>query len=304
MWKLMMAALTVVFVVTGIAVAANIEDIPWTESNATALRTFDRQAVEEFVNRVADDAVQHRRVGEFTWADLGGDGRYGLVVTADTTGRAFFEGVDVYQRDIHGKVVVQSFLGGGVRDLSKVVRDLDGDGKVELVIPSRLDTEGPGGAFYPTVIWPKVYRLRKGKYVAASRDFPRFYDSEVLPGLDEAIAEARQTLATQPERQLPSTGDPEFLQHAAEACLPQRRLASLEMTKDKILRVLGRDATAGLSRAREWVANADPCLVGEAVTVLTDIGGHKDDLRAAEKEAQKSSIEFQRTGALSRYPRG
>ena len=146
----------------------------------------------------------------------------------------------------------------------------------------------------PTVIWPKVYRVRNGKYVQASRDFPGFNDREVLPGLDEAIEEVRRKLAVQPEPELPSAGDPQFLQHRAEACFPQRRLASVEMTRDKVLRVLGRDATAGLSKAREWVANADPCLLGDAVVVLRDIGGHKDELRAAE-EAQRSAMERERT---------
>ena len=253
------------------AYGAAIDDIPWTASNAAALRALDRGAIEDFVNRVAGDGVQHANVGEFVWSDIAGDGRYALVLTADTTGRLFFDAVYIYRRGDRGKLDVQTILGRGVRDLPEAVRQLDVDHQLELVIPSGLDAQGPGGPLSPTVVWPRVYKLRNGEYVDRSRDFPRFYDSEVLPELDAAIDEARKNVAAEPAS-------------AAEAvaCFPRRRLASLEMAKDKILRVLGRDPTAGVNAARAWVANADPCLLGNAILVLRDVGGHGDDLRAAE----------------------
>ena len=279
----------IVFALVGafacVAYAIDIEDTPWTESNVVALRALDRKAIEEFVNRVGDDDLQHTNVGEFVWSDIAGDGRYALVVTADTTGRSFFDMVYVYRRNDQGKLEVQSIPGLGVHDLRKAIRELNGDKRRELVIPSGLDTQGPGGASSPTVVWPRVYKLLDGKYVEASRDFPQFYDGEVLPELDAAIDEARRNVAAQPE---PAT-DRMSLRQEAEACFPRRRLASLEMAKDKILRVLGRDPTAGLSAARAWVASADPCLVGDAVVVLRDVGGHSDELRAAE-DAQNAII--------------
>ena len=94
-----------------LAFATDVEDIPWTESNVGTLRGFDRDAIQQFVDRVGGDEVQHRKVGESIWADLAGDGRYRLVVTADTTGRSFFDASDVYERGVDGKVQVQSILG-------------------------------------------------------------------------------------------------------------------------------------------------------------------------------------------------
>jgi hypothetical protein len=241
---------------------------------------------------MSGDDVQQVKVGEFMWADLAGNGRYRLVVTADTTGRSFFDRLDVYQRDDQSGVRVQSILGSGIRDLPRVIKDLNEDGRKELVVPSILDAQGPGSPLAPTVVWPKVYRLRNGKYVDASAEFPGFYDKEVLPGLDKEIGEAQQRVSGQ-SANIPAAGDPYFVQHDAEARYPQRKLAALEMTKDKILRVLGRDRAAGLERAREWMTNADSYLVGNAVTVLRDMGGHKDDLRAAE-EALKVAVERER----------
>ncbi len=42
------------------------------------------------------------------------------------------------------------------------------------------------------------------------------------------------------------------------------------------------DRLAGFEQAHEWRSSQDPMLVQDAVTVLTNIGGYKSDLRAAE----------------------
>jgi len=60
-----------------------------------------------------------------------------------------------------------------------------------------------------------------------------------------------------------------------------RYLAALTMGRDKILRVLGRDPTAGLAQAREWVKSDDPILVEDGKRVLDDMGGHDEEVRAA-----------------------
>jgi hypothetical protein len=54
------------------------------------------------------------------------------------------------------------------------------------------------------------------------------------------------------------------------------------MERDKILRMLGRDPTAGLQQAREWAASSDPDLIDDASIVFRDIGGHEDEARAAD----------------------
>jgi hypothetical protein len=66
------------------------------------------------------------------------------------------------------------------------------------------------------------------------------------------------------------------------------KVAGLTMERDKILRVIGRDPDAGFEQAREWMSSPDPVLVQDAVTVLTDIGGHEADSSAA-KAALKAA---------------
>jgi hypothetical protein len=103
-----------------------------------------------------------------------------------------------------------------------------------LVIPESLG--GTGDRSSPIAIWPKVYRLQDGKYVDASHDFAKFYDTQGLPELDSEIAEAREQ-ATREAQEMP--GAP--LKDRKE----QQWLIALTATRDKILQVLGRDPKAG-----------------------------------------------------------
>jgi hypothetical protein len=205
--------------------ATGIADVAWTQSNLDVLRTFDKAAIEDFANRMRDDGM-HAAVGEFAWIDLAGDERYELVTRQDLSGRAYFDYLVVYRRTPAGKITRDWIEGGDLPSLDKIVRDLDGDGKDELIVPSAIDRHDPRGyAWGPSRVWPKVYYLRNGRYVNGSRKFVKFYDEEVLPALDEKIDEARDAVARNPE-----------------AKADQRQLAVAEMVKERILHWLGRDS--------------------------------------------------------------
>jgi hypothetical protein len=105
-----------------------------------------------------------------------------------------------------------------------VIRDLDDDGRKELIIPT-LFPSGAYGAGSVNAVWPAVYKLKNRNYVEASNEFGSFYDADVLPGLLKDIAEARATAGTSAS-------------HA-------RKLISDTLEKDKILRVVGRDQPLG-----------------------------------------------------------
>jgi len=278
-----------------LALAAEIADIAWNESNIERLRAFDKAAVARLVADVTGNISGHwppevkpRDVGEFTWADLAGDGHYELVTTLDVNGRAFFNALMIYSRDSSGKVNSREIRGWLIGDLNGVVRDLDGDGKQELVIPTELSSRGwsPTAA---TPTWSAVYRLKDGKYVEASRDFPDFYDKEVLPKLQDQIAEREKQAALQVgERE---SGEAFLEQHAwggaykqlaaeqSAAVYNYEGLAVRQMTRAKILRTLGRDPRAGEQEAREWMKSSDPQLRQCAAAVFRDMGGHEAELR-------------------------
>lgn len=101
------------------------------------------------------------------------------------------------------------------------------------------------------------------RYVEASRDFPNYYDTEVLPGLNRTISTLQQKAAE---------GDvnPSLLAHAITA-------------KDKILRLLGRNPIAGLNQAYKWMKSDNPQVLQCAIATFYDVGGHEKELSAARK---------------------
>src|SRR5260370_199733 len=107
--------------------------------------------------------------------------------------------LDIYWKDAPGKFRSQNF---GILEVARVEEwyegpefaDLNGDGKDEIILFEPLDS-GDGSnlfrrKFIPNATWPKVYRLRDGKYVDGSRDFSDFYQNKILPQLAKAIVEA------------------------------------------------------------------------------------------------------------------
>jgi hypothetical protein len=281
------------------AIATEIAVVPWTEPNVDTLRAFDKAAVVQFINRTSGRegtivAARESDLGDFAWIDAAGNGKYQLVVVMDANGRGFFNNLTIYSRDSSGKVSFQYIEGWGIGwDLSKVVRDLNGDGVKELIIPKQF-------FWFPTVAtpsWPAVYRLQYGKYVEASRDFPNYYDTEVLPPLEEKIAKLEQQAAsTVAERQAAEEYIAEHgwwdsydrlpgEQYAAISAYAQ--LAVAQMVRAKILRVVRRDPRAGVAEAREWMKSSDQQVRQAAGQVFRDVGGHEKELRELRRTGQR-----------------
>lgn len=238
-------------------VGGAIGSLAWNQSNIEKLRSLDKAAVVRFMNEWAGtegdpDATNANQISEFEWVTLADDGKYELATVGSQGPCCVF--LYLYRQDAPGEVRFQSY--GGAGDLSKTIRDLNGDGKKELVLSQNVVENDNDQKFF----WPVVYRLENDKYVEASRDFPKFYDEEVLPQLDKEIA----------EDQRPDTNDPESL-------------AGLLMERFKILRVLGRDPTAGLKQAYGWMNSNDPDLLQDAAVTFSEIGGHEADARAADE---------------------
>jgi hypothetical protein len=153
--------------------ADEISSIPWTAANLETLNRSDKSSIEAFVNE-PDGGGMHAFVGAFGWYDLSGDGHYDLVVTEDLSGRAFFDYLAIYGHSNAGGVKLIQWIEGDQipSDLGKVVRDLNGDGKDEFIIPITLVSYTTAS----TITWPAVYRLANGKYVEDSSDFADYYD--------------------------------------------------------------------------------------------------------------------------------
>ena len=264
------------------ATSNEIANRPWNAANLDALRAMDKAAIVKFFNTVEGPGGDWdgQDMGGFAWIDLAGDGKYELLVTQFTRCCGY---LTIYWQDAPGKMRGDLYEGAG--NFPHMVRDLAGDGKQELILDATIgvdDRRPMSGVWVAT--WPQVYRLRNGRYVDASHDFANFYDTEVLPELEKNIAALQQDVAGQQGKPKPTPNAEYPMQQAVdiEWFGAGRALAALEMERDKILRVLGRDPEAGVAEAREWAKSPDPELIEDAYVVLGDMHGHEQEYQAAE----------------------
>lgn len=283
---LLLAVLILAFSVPARADRVCVGRVPWSKANVAALHGADLAAVAKFVNATRPatfltNQIMPDQVAGFAWAKVGG-GKSDLVVAIDYAGRGFYR-LWVYSHGSADSLAIQELEGwkptGGLKGM---LGDLNGDGVDELIIPTAV---GQGGVWTPTTaapLWPAVYRPQNGKYVEpicgfpglrsgsvqlstryveASRDFPNFYDTKVLPNLDRTISMLQRKAAE-------DDGNPDALAHFI-------------VERDKILRVLGRDPVAGLNHAYRWMNSDDPQVLQCAIATLYDIGGHEKELREA-----------------------
>jgi len=274
MKKILIAGVAIILGFASIASSAELSGaeivkLGWNAANIDKLRALDKAAITRFAG-----LSPRNQLYDFGWFDLEGDGRYELAITSSSGVHAVW--LDIYWQDAPGKMKNADLFSGADWQLDKTIRDLNGDGKFELI----LYTDD----FFD---WPQVKRPQNGSWVDASRDFPRFYDSEVLPQLEKQIGEAREAVANSRGKPWPTPG-PHPSEEVPPGPDPQYTLMGLEMERDKILRVLGRDPAAGLSQAREWVKSDDPYLMQDAAEVFKDIGGHEQEYRAAESALDRA----------------
>jgi hypothetical protein len=281
MRKSLLIALSASWLLGGAAMGSQIASIPWNEANLQTLRSFDKAAVVKSIDGLPGRGLlTPQEVDEFGWFDLAGDGKYELVLTASSG--PCCEALGILTQTRAGKLRVQNFLGAG--QLSKTVRDLNGDGRMELILRPEIAQPGTWTPSVATPRWPAAYRLnKKGRYVEDSRDFPKFYDDEILPELDRAISHWQS----------------EAVRHPAYAGSVGDNAAVVLLEKDKILRVLGRDPTAGLNHAYQWMNSDDPTKLQCAVAIFADICGHDREVREARDKigpALKHQIEARKRG--------
>ena len=258
-------SILVMFGLAANVVAAEIGKVPWNQSSVDALGVPDKASVARFINSSLPTGwmeVPLYSVAESGWARVG-SGRYDFLVLLDISGRGYSNKLMIYNQNNAGSVKTQEIGGWKMGNLKQIVRDINGDGADQLIVPKEL---GRGGIWFPLLdmpAWPAIYRLDHGRYVEASRYFPVFYDTQVLPRLNEQIREAQARISREP--------------------FQQRTIAVLEMERDKVLRVLGRDPVAGLAQAYHWMNSEDPQVLQCAISTFSDIGGHDAELRIAQR---------------------
>ena len=178
--------------------------ISWTSASALNALFKDKADVKRFLNEFVNegatsgpefvgDVVVH--VYEYRFVDLNADGwlelvalvggdrpSTGLVVVFQTPGGAPL--ADRLTTTYEG-FVMRELPRVDVSDLNEVLRDLDGDGTVEIVAPQPFG-EIVGAAF-PQAQIPEVFAWKDGNYANVSARYPEFYRDEVLPRLERQL---------------------------------------------------------------------------------------------------------------------
>jgi hypothetical protein len=166
-------------------------------------------------------------------------------------------------------------------NLKRDVRDLNKDGKVEIITWSVL---AESICHADCVVWPSVYEFEDGKglYVDASAKYLSYYKKEVRPALEKRLAD-RKALNSD---ELDKDGD------KPAGWWKQHAIADIYVALDKVSRLLGEDPKAGYDRAVSWVKDGDSGLRNNAIQVFSEIGdapsiGHLKAL-ALDKDAPVS----------------
>ncbi len=182
--------------------SAEFANRPWNAANIDALRALDKAVISKFYDTVLEGLAEGVDMGGLAWVDLAGDGKYELLVTWVSK---YWAHLDIFWQDAPGKLRVQSFDGAGI-DPAQAIKDLNGDGKQELIVGSKLDSDARTPLLpTPVAYWPQVYRLRNGRYVEASGDFPSYY-TKLLPRLEKRVRRLRQVVAEQQGKPKPTPG--------------------------------------------------------------------------------------------------
>ena len=193
-----------------------------------------------------------------------------IVAVVDYSGRLFCNYV-VRVADSDPPLLLQELTGWWVASLDSpdgpVVRDVNGDGEADLVVPAAVSDYESDRQCVATV--PFVYRCGAERCVDASGAAPAFY------------AAFRQRLAAR-TREL----------EAASAGAGDE-LACLAVAAAKAERLQGGNPRAGLRLAEQWMDAADPVRRRKAVWILADIHAATGDpdararLEALERRGQE-----------------
>jgi hypothetical protein len=211
-------------------------------------------------------------VGDFRFASLIGDGSLQLVASVDYSGRRFFNTVLVVRRTATG-YAVQKLPALDAESLAAAILDLDGDGRMELVLPMALTPYL--GAGYPQAKWTAIYAWSGRLFVERTAAYAGYYREGVLAPLRQRLMNAA----------------------VANAAVP---LAVARIEHDKALRVLpAANPGGGIATAQALASDADPKLRILGAAVAADLGSTDGDalLASLAADADRSVAGYARAAS-------
>jgi hypothetical protein len=186
-----------------------------------------------------------------------------ILASIDYSGRRFCNTVFLV-RGGRTPAIIQELLVWNTPDLHGALRDIDNDGRDELVVLQALSSY-EGARCIAAV--PIVYTCSARSCVNTGTEHLGFFQQK--------LAEVESELASAP----PLEQD------------DREEASCLTMERDKLRRLLGVDSNAGRETAAKWLQSDNPRLRSKAVKTLADIGDRdsRERLEKAAKEADKDT---------------
>jgi hypothetical protein len=223
------------------ALDAIIPQEDWLVKSRRPIQQLTKQQVEQFMRTIPNTTFQ--AACAYRMVDATKDFRYELIVVHDVNGRHFCNAVSIVRRDLAG-YGWQVIKAANVEDLTTALKDLDGDGIPELVVPFWYE-----GRPHPAS-WTAIYRWDGSHYSTADASFPEVYRKR-LEELNVTIQRGETTSQVHSQ-------------------IVREDASSSYMERDRILRFLHLDPRAGLERAGQWAKDASPLLRERAAAVLSE----------------------------------
>ena len=232
--------------------AAAVADLLWS-------KLVPEESRREYeIRRNPGDPPHYYTVGDFRWIDVDHDGSPDLIATLSATPRLVYSQV-IVARHVATTFDVERIDVLDMESLAGAVRDLNGDGSVELIVR----TEYASGSGQNLVPWSVVHGWSGDQFVDVSEQFPEVYEAQLAAAQDEVLqCEARANLNPTP--------------------LHVEQLAGTQMILDRLLRATNRDREAPIRRAEGWATSPNRVVRIFAIAVFTTFpeGTAVDRLRA------------------------
>ncbi|MGD0288430.1 MAG: hypothetical protein ABSC63_02080 [Candidatus Binataceae bacterium] len=254
--------------------------------HSLAADTPANDAVWNFMTHFWGDAwIEQGKLCSFQFVELRHSGKLSLVAIYDWDGGGNCNDLTIFDKSAAG---VEGFdYGGGPPlddDVKEIVKDISGNGHLELAVRSFNMTEGRDD-------WPSVYAWTGGGYTNVSSQYPRYYQDwlgstkKELASLEaerERLAQATPASSAQNESVVEKNGSATVThfftqQPEAAAVAPDVEAASRlefdakEAQVAKIERLLG-SKEAGMPDAIRWANSDDPRERTLAAQVFAQMG--------------------------------
>ena len=186
------------------AIVVQAEAMSWSSKDVGALRAFfaNRAKTQSFINYFLGDAgyiksdshpdgkAWEANLGDYRLVDLDNDGRLELVAAVDYSGRAFYTQLAVFTNK-EGRIVLAEVSGWAINDLDQVIKDLDHDGRKELLLDRMPHYRGadtiPG--------FPDIYQYDGSTLIQVDRQFKDYYLKQQLPRIQKDLVDLRAAAA-------------------------------------------------------------------------------------------------------------